>query len=153
MARLTRRESALSFLAGAPLDMETPPLPPARKKRDPHGEREWKLQAKCIKEIHIRQRLDKNLAYLAPGATQNNLKPAQRAFAKMQGWQAGLADIWLMRRIPGALSLHIIELKLPGKHLSPEQREWFDWFAPISIPCSRVDNIVDFCKLLDAFCA
>lgn len=153
--RVTRRQYAQAFNLGAPLDAELKPIAPKRT-HDPAAAKEWHLQRDCISAIRARQKYDKDLAFMAPGAAQNNLKPAQRGFAKLMGWQAGLADIWLMRRYPhglqpASLKWAVVELKLPRKPLSDEQAAWFKWLESAGIPCYRIDELGAFLAVLDKF--
>lgn len=148
MTRLTKRESALSFLLGAPLDMDVPI--PEKKKRDPKAPREWRLQAECVKNIRERQKYDKSLRFIAAGAAQSRLTEKQKGFAKMIGFGSGIPDIILIRLKDSALKFHWVELKLPGKGLSEPQKSWFEFLAAGGVPRDRIDNLKDFLKILDA---
>ncbi len=153
--RITHKQAHIMSLLNQPHDQDVGP-PPKPFVRGRTVEREWHLQRDCIAAIRGRQKYDKDLAYMAPGAAQNNLTPAQRGFAKLMGWQAGLADIWLMRRfphgvLPAVVKWHIVELKVGNRPLSDEQSEWFKWLWSGGIPCDRVDNLPDFLRVLDNF--
>lgn len=164
MARLTRRESALAWNLNAPLDMELKPVP-AKRVSNPDADKEWHLQRDCIAATRALMKVRKDLRFVVPGATQNNLMPAQRGFAKLMGWTAGWPDIWLMKSEPDycevdgrwggepapRLLWHIVELKLPGKPLSDEQADWFAFLQSAGIPCSRVDTLADYIKILHGF--
>lgn len=152
---MTQRMAAMNFNLGMPLDRELVPVK-AKRVVDPNAPKEWHLQRDCIAAIRARQKFDKNLAYMAPGAAQNNLTPAQRGFAKLMGWQSGLADIWLMKRgryAPPTLALRIVELKLPGGKLSDEQEGWFNFLQSAGVTCDRCDNLDHFLKILESFMA
>jgi hypothetical protein len=157
--RITQREGRISFNLQAPLDME-PLEVRAKRKVDPNAPKEWHLQRDCIAATRALARVNKSLRYMAPGATQTNLTPAQRGFATLMGWQRGLADIWLMRCMTDPapsvlgnnwLKMHIIELKLPHGTLSDEQGEWFAWLRAAGVKCSRVDNLADYLTILHGF--
>lgn len=154
MVRLTRRESALSMLAGAPLNHAV--TVPEKRTRSSSTNLEWPLQRDCVKACREKELLDRDFFFMAPGAAQNNLTPKQRAFAVMMGWRRGIADIWLFRRVNG-IKLGIVELKRPpdakngSAKLTPEQQQLFAWFMQARIACARVDNLREFCRILDAF--
>lgn len=147
MPRITRREAALAFALGAPLDMDV--VIPAKKVRDPNAPREWRLQAECVKNIRQRQAYDKSLRFIAAGAAQSRLTEKQKGFAKMIGFGSGIPDIILMRLKDGGIKFHWVELKLPGKGLSTPQKEWFEFLQAGGMKRDRVDNIKDFLRILD----
>ena len=148
MTRITRREAALANLVNAPLEMEI--SVPEKRVRDPNQYREYHLQQACIKLLRERQRYDKSLRFIAAGAAQNKLTERQRGFAKAMGWERGICDLILIRNIP--FRILWCELKLPGKKLSTEQRDWFSWLRVANIPCHRIDTLSDFATLLYGFC-
>ena len=147
--RLTRREAALAMLSQSPLDAEI--TIPEKRTRDPDAPREWRaLQAPAVKAIRELMPYHKQLRFMAAGAAQVKLNERQKGFAKLCGYERGIADIILLWNVP--LRMHVVEFKLPGKPLSKEQKKWFAFWAIAGVPCSRVDNIRDFARLLDSFC-
>lgn len=152
---ITRRESAIAFNLGMPLDRELKPVAEKRVRDNANRDTtnsEWHLQAACIKECRAKQARDKTFNFMAPGAAQNKLTPEQRMYAKIQGYQAGILDIWLMRPLPGpALKMAVVELKLPNKPLTDEQEAWFLFLGNCGVARDRVDNLKDFLNILDHF--
>ncbi len=152
MPRITRRQSITAWNLSAPLDAELRAVP-AERKRDPNAAKEWKIQAAAVKAIHERMRYDKSLWYevnLIEGART----PQRANFARMMGMQRGPNDLTLYRQQythDVTIKTHRIEFKLPGNKLTPEQEAWFSFHRRGGVPCSRVDNLKDFLRILDAF--
>ena len=153
MKKLTKRESALGWNSQAPLDQDR--AVPAKRTRDPDKETEWGFQTLCIKQIRERQKLDRGLRFIAAGALSFQLRGKQAMWAKMQGYQAGIPDIILMRfvksRFGADRKIWCVELKLPGKPLSDAQTQWQQFFEAAEVPFSRVDTLKDFLRILDNF--
>lgn len=145
--KLTKREFALSQLSNAPIEMEIA-VPEKRVQSD--GPHEWQLQAMCVKALRERMALTRSLRFMAAGAAQVKMMPRQAGFAKMCGYESGIADLILIWNRP--LRFHIVELKLEKGKLTESQLSWFAYWAIAGVPCSRVDNIRDFNKILDGFC-
>lgn len=147
MPRLTRRELAAAWNSQAPEGMERP-VPEKRKAKA--GQREWKLQVACVKLAREYQRVNKDFRFLAPMAEAQR-DPKRAGIAKAMGLQAGAPDIWLLRRVPGQIRVCLVELKLPGGKLRPEQEGWFEWVAPSGTPRYLVTSIEQFAAVLGEF--
>lgn len=132
-------------LMGAVDDAEV--IIPAKRKPDPNAE--WRLQAKCVKILRKECRINKDLRFLAP-MPERKRDAKQAAIAKMMGLQSGPPDLWLFLRTHPGCKIWLVELKKPGKPLSDEQKDWFEW-SPW--PCHRVDNLADFAQVLVRFLA
>lgn len=134
------------------------PLPTRPRKKHKKGDapdREWRLQAMCVKRIKVKMRADPDLEYLATMA-EGLRDPGRAAVAQMMGLKSGPSDILLFRRFvfplgPQGLKIAWVELKLPGKWLSESQKKWHAWFAMVGVECHRVDSVADFQGILDAF--
>lgn len=148
--KLTRREYQLNELHNAPLDADTP-LPPKRKPRTKGQLREWHLQAACVKLIRERQRVDKRLRFIVADPARART-PTQQLFAKMAGMQAGIPDLVLLYAVQDVLRVACVELKMPGKPISAEQLDWFNYFMHAGVLCHRCDSLSDFATILDDFC-
>lgn len=148
MARLTRRESALAWNSQAPIGMEIPV--PAKRVTDPNAPKEWRLQVACVKLCREYQAHRKDFRFIAPMAEAQR-DPKRAAIAKSMGLNAGVLDLHLYRLKKGVMLMLIVELKLPGKPLTPEQREWADFYRAGNIPAVRIDNLNDFTNALREF--
>ena len=167
MTRITRRQAAQAFNLSAPLDMALKDVPEKRKP-DPNALKEWRIQAAAIKALRARMAVDKNLWYEI-NLIEGVRTPARAAMMKMMGGQQGPNDLTLYRRVQNPLtamarragltaetngySLHVhrIEFKLPGRNLTPAQEAWFAFHRSCGVPCSRVDNLQEFLRILDGF--
>lgn len=147
MPRLTRRELAAAWNSQAPEGMERP-VPEKRKAKA--GQREWKLQVACVKLCREAERVNKHFAFITSQA-ENRRDPKRAGIAKAMGLQAGFPDLMLMRRQAGGVALCLVELKLPGGKLRPEQEGWFEWFKPTGTPCHLVTTVEQFAAVLGEF--
>lgn len=120
---------------------------PGNKKPDLQSE--WRLQAKCVKLIRKRMRIDPDLRFIASMA-ENARTPARAAMAKMMGLTSGVADIILLRRHDDHFTVAWVELKRLGKPLSDAQQDWADWWGTL-IRCYRVDSVEAFAAILAGF--
>ncbi len=118
---------------------------PGRRKPDPSAE--WRLQCAVVKVLRRECRINKDLRFLAP-MPERKRDPKQAAIAKAMGLQSGPPDIWLFLRTHPGCKVWLVELKKPGKDLTEEQRDWFEW-SPWK--CHRVDNLADFTQVLLRF--
>ena len=149
VVRLTKRQAAQLFNLSAPLDAELRAVPEKRA-RDPNAPVEWRIHASMVKCIRERQQYDKELRFLSP--QHEGQRDAKRAnISKMLGLQRGLPDIWLLRRQSHTLKIGVVEVKVPGGKLSPEQLDWFAWLQAAGVECHRCDNVQEFVRILDAF--
>lgn len=117
------------------------------------------LQAQCVLLVKRAMRKNPDLNYLAT-MTEGQRNPARAAVAKMMGLRKGPSDLLLIRRNEAAyedlrpfnlpIKLAWIEFKLPGKNLTPEQRDWHEWFAEVA-ECHLVTSKEQFASILAAF--
>lgn len=150
MTRITRREAALAFNLGMPLDRELVPVKEKRKS-DPNAPKEWRnVQAPCIKWLRDYQQYHKNLEFIAT-LTESKRDPARANVAKMMGLKRGPHDVLLFRAYADRCRILWVEFKLPGKDLSEEQKTWGAWFEGCGVSWRRCDNLRDFQRIVEGF--
>jgi len=115
-----------------------------RKKGEPFT-KEWQLHAACAKLCYQRERNDLGFRFFSPGA-EHARTPQRAAIAKMMSQnRAGVPDLWMIYAPDGVMpKIWAVEFKLPGKHLTPEQRDWLEW-----LPSARIGTFI--CRRVDEF--
>lgn len=147
MPRLTRRESALATLAGAPLDCAVT-VPAARK---PYQHPEDDLQKACVEWLDIRVKRG-DIRFTAINPRPGKKTPWQQMHDKAMGLRRGACDLLILKYhaanpVPHRRTI-LCELKSKTGTLDDEQEAWRDWLQAAGFEWHLIRSLDELVKVV-----